>query len=169
MIIEDGTGRFDATSYVSVSEASTYLADRGMDADWIDLSNLEREQKLLRAMDYMAQMYRGSWRGYRSSTKQALDWPRQGVQLFDMPVNQQIDYNVIPREVKAAQVELALRAIAMPSLMADEERGVISETVGSVSVTYDRLSPQRARFVAIDAMLSYLMGGRGIMVPLVRT
>lgn len=166
LMIEDGNGRPDATSYVTLAEASAYLAARGRDSDWIDLSETEQGALLVRAMDYLAG-YRARWKGYRVNTEQALDWPRQSVVLHDLPTIALVPYNSIPREVKAAQIELASRAMTV-DLAPDLERGVISESVGTLSVTYDRWSPQQSRYRAVDALLAPLLQSMGIMVPVGR-
>ena len=167
LTIETGTGNPLATSYVTVAEATSYLTARGLDANWLDLTPTEQEQKLLRAMDYMAQAYRTRWRGWRSTTNQALDWPRQGVQLFDLPVAAVIQYNTMPVEVKNAQIELALRALTV-ELAPDEQRGVLAESVTGVSVTYDPRSPQAVKFRAVDMMLRHLLASSGAMTPMGR-
>jgi hypothetical protein len=167
MLIETGLGDPNATSYASTADADAYLAARGLDAAWVDLTPTEKEQLLQRACDYMAQSYRSNWRGYRANSQQALDWPRQGVQLFDLPTAAQIPYDVIPVEVKNAQIELAVRAIDGP-LLSDLSRGVLAESVGAVSVTYDRTSPQQTRFIGVDAMLAHLFRSHGVMVQLGR-
>ena len=55
------------------------------------------------------------------------------------------------------------------ALDADLTRGVIRETVGPIAVEYDKYSPERVRYSAIDAMLQpYLKSGGTNSVGLVR-
>jgi hypothetical protein len=171
LIIETGAGVPNASSYVSVAEASAYLGARGLDAAWADLDTLDQEALLARACDYMQAAYRGRWKGYRCNDTQALDWPRQGVLLTDLPYGALVQYTTIPREVKQAQIELALRQLAdrTTPLMQDLTRGVLAESVGSLSTTYDIHSPQQVRYAQVDSLLSPYLTSSGVMVRLGRS
>ena len=155
--VEDGTGKSTAESYISVADASTYHTARG-NAAWAALaSDTVREQCLRKATDYMEQVYRSRWQGCRVGETQALSWPRYDVEVEGYA----IDSDVVPDAVKRACAELALRASAA-DLNPDLTQGVLSEQVGSISVTYDKASPQFTRYRAIDALLSpYLKAGGG--------
>ena len=164
--VEDGTGKSTSESYVSVADASTYHAARGNTA-WASLStDAIREQCLRKATDFMRQAYRSRWQGYKVNEDQALDWPRYGVEVEGYAV----DSDIVPTEVKNACAELALKASAA-ELNPDLTQGVLSEQVGPIAVTYDKSSPQRVRYPAIDALLSpYLKaGGGGINMGLIRS
>ena len=83
LIVEDGTAKPDAESYISAADASTYHAARG-NTDWAALTTLAKERALRRATDYMLQVYSLQWAGVRHTTTQALDWPRDGVPVLAM-------------------------------------------------------------------------------------
>jgi len=157
LICEDGSGKSDSESYISVADASTYHTARGNTA-WAALAtDALREAALRRATDYMRQAYRSRWQGYKVNEDQALDWPRYDVEVEGYAV----DSDIVPTEVKNACAELALRASAA-DLNPDLTQGVLSEQVGSIQVTYDKASPQFTRYRAIDAILSpYLKAGGG--------
>ncbi len=157
LIVEDGSIVTGAESYISVADASTYHSNRGNTA-WASLStDAIREQCLRKATDFMRQAYRSRWQGYKVNEDQALDWPRYGVEVEGYAV----DSDIVPTEVKNACAELALKA-SSADLNPDLTQGVLSEQVGSISVTYDKNSPQRTRYAAIDAMLApYLKAGGG--------
>ena len=164
--VELGTGSATAESYISVADASTYHSNRGNTA-WASLStDAIREQCLRKATDFMRQAYRSRWQGYKVNEDQALDWPRYGVEVEGYAV----DSDIVPTEVKNACAELALKA-SSADLNPDLTQGVLSEQVGSISVTYDKNSPQRTRYAAIDAMLApYLKaGGGGCSMGLIRS
>jgi hypothetical protein len=163
--VEDGTGKTDAETYISVADASTYFTARG-NAAWGALaSDAIREAALRKATEYMTGQYRTRWQGARYTEDQALDWPRQGVVRDSWAVG----YDEVPVEVQRACAELALKA-SSADLLADQEQAVVSEQVGPISVTYDKNSPQRKRYPAIEAMLApYLKSGGGCSVGLVRT
>lgn len=166
LIVEDGTGLATAESYISVADAGTYHTNRG-NAAWAALStDTIREQCLRKATDYMIQAYTDRWQGVRYVAEtQALDWPREGVVVN----GEEVAYTVVPTIIKNACAELALKA-ATATLLEDQEQGVLSETVGPISVTYNGSSPQAKRYKSVDAMLApYLKsGGSGISMGLLR-
>ena len=157
LICEDGSGKSDSESYISVADASTYHSNRGNTA-WAALaSDTVREQCLRRATDYMEQVFRSRWQGYRTGETQALSWPRYDVNVEDYDV----DSDVVPTAVQNACAELALKASAA-ELSPDLTQGVLREQVGPIAVEYDKNSPQATRYKAIDALLSpYLKAGGG--------
>lgn len=161
--VEDGTGKANAESYVSVADADARMAALGL-TNWTTLTTAEKEQALRRAAQYMLQSYRDRWQGYRTSTTQALDWPRAWV-IVDRYTY--IDNDVVPADVAAANADLAFKA-AYGDLNADLARGVVREKVGPIETEYDRASPQSVRYRAIDMLLApYLKGAAG-MARLVR-
>lgn len=164
IIVEDGTGLSTAESYISVADATTYFSARG-DTTWAAIStDALREAYLRKATEYMTQVYRSRWEGVRYTETQALDWPREGV----VRDSWQVDTDEVPVEVQRACAELALKASAA-ELYADLTRGVVREKVGPIEVEYDKASPERVRYSAIDAMLQpYLKSGGGVSVGLVR-
>ena len=157
LICEDGSGKSDSESYISVADASTYHTARGNTA-WAALTtDALREAALRRATDYMRQAYRSRWQGYKVNEDQALDWPRYDVVVEGYA----IDDEIVPTEIKNACAELALKA-ATADLLADQSQGVVREKVGPIEVEYDKSSPQSTRYKAIDAILSpYLKAGGG--------
>jgi len=157
LICEDGSIVTGAESYCSVADASAYHTARG-NAAWAALTtDALREAALRKATDFMRQVYRSRWQGYKVNEDQALDWPRYNVVVEGYAV----DSDIVPTEVKNACAELALKASAA-ELNPDLTQGVLSEQVGSISVTYDKASPQFTRYRAIDAIISpYLKAGGG--------
>jgi len=153
LIVEDGTGRSDAESYISTIYARAYHAARGNVA-WEALTVAEMEEALRKATDYMVSEYRFRWIGQRINTTQALDWPR-----YSIP---DINNSTIPEEVKKACAEFALRSLSGP-LLDDLSQAVIAKSVGPLSVTYDRNSSQRRRYLFIDSILSPYLGNIGYL------
>lgn len=171
LIVEDGTGKADAESFISVADANTYHTARGNSA-WAALaSDTVREQMLRKAADYMEQVYRMRWKGQRVTATQALSWPRAWVSREDYyrtgsvpPVSIDGSFyyasDEVPTEVARACAELALRAIDS-DLAEDLGVPVTSETVGPISVTYAAGARQTKTYRAIDAMLSPFLEGAG--------
>ena len=170
LIVESGSIVPGAESYCTVAFANTYHASRGNTA-WEALDDADdKEPALRRATDYMLQTYRGRWKGYRVSSTQPLNWPREAVVLGDGPNNygDVVANTIVPLEVKNACAEYALRAVTS-QLAADLTRGTLSESVGEISVTYDPASPQYARYRAVDAVLAPYLTSSGSMTRLVRS
>jgi len=148
LIVEDGTGKSDAESYISVSDASTYFGNRGVVAWDAIATDTLREAYLRLATEYITQMYRERWQGARYTEDQALDWPRTGVVRDSWSV----DTDEVPVEVQRACAELALKQ-STGQLAPDLTQGVIRQKVDVIEVEYDKASPQYTRYRAIDAML----------------
>lgn len=172
LIVEDGSGVAGAESYISVAAADTYFNNVGSDA-WAGLSTTEKEQALRKATLYISGEFRDRWAGVRVSATQALDWPRYLVPVRDAPGGTRYPTfypnTTVPLGVQYACAEAAVRASA-GDLAPDLTRGVLTETVGTLSVEYDPNSPELPRYHAIERMLTpYLKfsGGAGV-VSLVR-
>lgn len=162
LIIEDGTGRVDAESYISVAGADTRLAALGL-TNWEDLTTPEKEQALRRATVHMVQAYRSRWKGARMTRDQALDWPRYGacVDGWEVPTT------IVPAQVAQACADLAFKAAA-GDLAPDIERAIIREKVGPLETEYSAYSPQATRYRAIDMLLAPFLTGASAMARLVR-
>lgn len=166
LIVEDGTIVPAAESYASAADADAYHTSRG-NAGWAGTTDA-KESALRRAADYLQSVYHGAWRGWRTDSGQSLDWPRQLVPIDDAPFTPSyINMHTIPPEVKRAQMLLALYALTA-DLNPNLTRATKSETVGDIAVVYDDASPEGTRYNAVDAMLSKLIHGSGIMVKLER-
>jgi len=172
LIVEDGTVVVGAESYLTVSAADTYHANRGNTA-WTDLDTPVKEQSLRKATDFMVQNYRTRWAGYRFNVSQPLDWPRAWVPIRDVPsgygaFSAFVSNIIVPDAVKNACAELALKA-ATAELAPDLSQVVTREKIGPIEVDYQPYSPQQKRYVAIDGMLALLLlPGSGVSTPLVR-
>jgi hypothetical protein len=173
LIVEDGTGKPDAESYISVADATAYFAARGNET-WAALADdTAREVLLRKATDYMQAAYAGKWAGQRVSAYQALDWPRAYVARRDVvggygPAPVYWPNDEVPETVRRACAELAVRAAA-GDLSPDLTAQVKQETVGPISVTYADGARQSTAFRAVDSMLSpFFLGGGTGQVAIVR-
>lgn len=150
--VEDGTGKSDANSYVSVANADAYFTEQGTPTEWAAASNTEKENALVTATRYIEARYR--WvTGEIKSTTQALGWPRLDAEdRYDRT----IDSSVIPQQLKDAVCEAAQKVLEGEDLLADTEARVSSEAVGDISVSYDTNHPTTKRYRLIDALLAGL-------------
>src|SRR5688572_5519509 len=94
-------GGANANSYVTREEADTYFAERNI-TEWAAASTFVRESSLIKATDYIERIYRTLWLGYRTTTTQALSWPRNGV--YD-ELGNALSTTEIPAEVRKATSE----------------------------------------------------------------
>lgn len=146
LVVEDGTGRADAESFVALAFADDYHARFG-NATWAAADETTREAALRRATQYLDTRYQ--FAGAPLTTTQALAWPRD-VALW--PV----------RKVQDATCEAALRALDGPLYVDQGDAPVTQETVGPISVSYGASqNGGQARIVVIDDMLRGLLGGAG--------
>ena len=169
--IEDGSGKEDSNSYVTVAEARTYATARG-----VALSDNDAvvESMLMLAMDYL-EAQRGRYQGHKTHPGvQALQWPRAGVIL---DCQYRLPDDVIPVELKRAQmqavIEVAAGLVLMPS---SDGRVVKREKVDVIETEYmtgkdmgdtATLGPA---FPALDALLEPLFEpcGGGFFLKTVR-
>lgn len=161
---ENGSGLADAESYCSVAFATAHHAARG-NAAWAALaSDTVREQLLRKATDYMMGAYRLRWSGRRTSTTQALDWPRYDVPMTDGPgLNVTTSYypsNEVPAAVARACADLALKA-ATADLAHDLSQAVKSKSVGAVKIEYQDYSQATKTYRSVDNALSPFLSGQG--------
>lgn len=155
MALNTTPGSAGAEAYCSVSDADAHHSARG-NTLWATLTTTEKEQALRRATDHMG-VYAERWKGERSYSTQALDWPRAGVIAHQY----EVDYLTVPAMVAKACAELAFRAAKgelAPDLTAQKQ----SVKVGPIETTYAVGTRQTPKYQAVDNMLApYLTGGAG--------
>ncbi len=168
IIVEDGQGIADATSYVSMEEAHAYLVPRNLwpaapvavpDPEQPDAEPTAPEDPqapaksaaLIRAFDWLNSL---EWLGQPTDWQQMAAWPRLDVPTpGSRPENPSyIAANVIPMQVKRAQMELAgLIYSGTYNPMTPQERGgkIISQSE-SRTETVDVISTSESRSVTYD-------------------
>ena len=162
LIVETGTGSATGESFCSVSDALAYHAARG-NSTWATITTTQQEQALRRATDYMEAVYSQRWAGTRTTSVQALSWPR-----YNVFVNGYVTLSSsIPRAVINACSELALRAAA-GELLSDSTQQKTRTKVDVLEVEFDKYSPQSTQYLAITALLApYFESGSGVEVKVV--
>ena len=164
LVTEDGTGKSNADSYVTLAECDAYHVNLG-NSDWEideeDAANVaKRENAIKKATAFIDMRYGGRFKGVRSTAEQALLFPRDGISDNDGYVLENV-----PTAVKRATCEAALKLFLGTDLMPDLDRGgkVISETVGPISTTYSSGAPAGTKFEMIESILrGCLNGGSGV-------
>ncbi len=165
LITEEGTARSDAESFATVAFADTYHSNRANTA-WAALTTALKEAALRKATDHMGQEYARRWLGHRTTSTQALEWPRQWVPLPSDPFGNYYASTVIPVPVQSACAELALRASA-GELTEDTGQEIKREKIGQIETEYQDHSRAGTRYPAVDRLLAPLMGG-SFGVPLAK-
>lgn len=134
LVIEDGTGKNNSTSYITVEEFRAYASARGADLPADDPSC---EQLLIQAMDYLEQYTSdtgspGRYKGVKMYTTQALQWPRTGAVIDGVlfPSNQ------IPNQLKSAQAQLGIEATSFELMPSNNGYSVAREKVDVLEVEY---------------------------------
>jgi hypothetical protein len=175
LVVEDGTGLATAESFISVAAALTYLGNRG-NATFETFTDAEHESALRRATDYMEQVYRLRWAGYRTSSTQALSWPRTLVPQPDAPGGYRAwpfyyATNFIPPLVQQACALLAAKVADGTDLSPDLGRNTSSEKVDVIEVHYEPGGRQYTKFRAVDNMLQIFMSSNsgGMNLSLARS
>lgn len=119
LIVEDGTGLANSNSYVDEAQARAYAEARGIE---LPADDAELGAMLISAMDYL-EAQRARYQGTKTYPGvQALQWPRTGVILDCSYV---LPDNVIPVELKSAQMQLALEVFAGNTLMPSSDGRVV--------------------------------------------
>lgn len=158
LTVEDGTGLADADALISLEYADAYHEARG-NAAWVDEGDDDlKEAAIRRASFFLTSSY--AWKGYRLKQRgQSLAWPRydvvDGEGLFVPP-------DAVPREIKEATAEIALRELVTPGSMTPDvtlSAAVKSETVGPISVEYANVSTSASASRPILTLVDDLVAG----------
>ncbi|SCM71505.1 hypothetical protein KL86PLE_100242 [uncultured Pleomorphomonas sp.] len=146
LVIETGTGLEDAEAYVPVDALRTYAAGRGVDLTEFD--DTACEIKLRLAAQWIDTRWR--YKGTRVSAGQALEFPRNGLADWSGFI-----LTGVPKRVKDAACELAIRGLQGATLVPDLDRSgwIKSESVGPISTTYADGAPQSTVFAVAERLL----------------
>lgn len=103
LVVEDGSAKDDANTYVDESTFQAYCEDLGFQIDEPD----NVAAVLLKAAQYLNIVPRAEYQGRKVSPTQGMQWPRRGVTIdcVEFPETK------IPKELIQAQMELAIIAL----------------------------------------------------------
>ena len=104
-----------SNSYITVADATIYFDNRLDVTDWTAATADNKAASLITATSWLDTL---DFYGDRSSTTQALKWPRTDVTCDGI----EADATFIPREIKDATCEAALALLRNPTML----RGVVT-------------------------------------------
>ncbi len=136
LIVEDGTGKSDAESFVSLADADDYFTKYGEPA----------ETALRMGTQYIEVSKAGQWEGKKRLSTQALAWPRN--EVYDES-GYLVLSNTIPSRLKQATCEAALEWLKRKDsgglLPTQESSGTISRErikLGDLEEEIEYMSPK---------------------------
>jgi hypothetical protein len=173
LVVEDGTGKSDADSYISVADADTYFAAHGNPTAWSAASDEAKESALRYATVWMDGKW--NWLGTIVLGTQALLWPRYvGWDRYGTNEDTEgraIASDEVPQRVQDAACELALVHLS-------DALNAVSDTSGAelkkikldvMALEYvDRSTSYSRKVPYISKLLKGLYTGGGWQVPVVR-
>ena len=139
-------------SYVTLAEAATYCSTRAnLPSDIGTKTDAEKEAALIQAAQIIEMK---SYLGSRSSSSQALSFPRSGLYIDGITV----DSGAVPQRIKDAQVELAISICAEDDYMnVDDMSGFSSVKVGPIEIETKSSSPGAGGMKKLPAIVSQLL------------
>lgn len=165
IIVETGAGVENANSYVAMSDADNYFEMMGKSDEWApDSPDDARMSALIRGAAYVDRKYSDKWPGSKTHGRaQSLAWPRTGAYDSSKVL---VEDDEIPREIKRAQMEAAIRELASPGSLSPDVVGgerIRREKVEGIEIEYapDSLQDSVVPVItAIDEILAPLIGTR---------
>lgn len=109
LTVEDGTIVAEADSYVSVADYRAFAAKYAVT---LPVADGDCEAQLRKAADYLMQ-YEDRFVGDRADEEQVLSWPRANATINGF----EIEDDVIPKQLKNAQMQAALEINAGSTLL----------------------------------------------------
>lgn len=160
IVVEDGTGKSNAVSYASASDADTYWAAES-DETWSSFSTAEKESALVRATRELDRLYSVRFVGVRASSTQSLCWPREQAATVDGIAI----VAAVPRQVIDATIELARTATTEDLRATDNPLDVTAETVkvGPIELSTDYASWRVDARARISTILAPVIGGPSVI------
>lgn len=159
IVVEDGTGIADAVSYLSVADADSHHAARG-NIRWTDASvtDASKEAALVKATDFADKFFGKRFIGYRYTQEQALEWPR--AEAVDRDGYER--FMEVPRELKKAVAELAVRALIYDVLAPDVPGSAPRQSMqygdSSEAATAGEVNSERVKLGPLEVEVGYRTG-----------
>ncbi len=144
--VEDGSQVANSNSYITKDELTAFALARNV----TPLTDLE--VLITKSIDYLENV---SYSGYRVSSTQSLQWPRNSVYVDGY----YIDNDSIPQLLKDAQMATCLEIEAGNNPLSTIKQEKESVTIGPISTTYKTGSSASPISRTINAYLRKLLSG----------
>lgn len=184
LVKEDGTGKADANAYATVAEADAYALNRPYATAWADKTADDKARFLIMATTMIDTLFQFS--GYKSSSAQALQWPRtqapnpdvQGAGAWRNPLagggGSYFSINQIPAAILRATCEQAFQLSLADRTGDAANAGLRSlEIVEAIKIVFDSATEQSPAIPnLVQQMLARIgvyQNSRGGSVKLQRT
>ena len=124
----------NANTYCTLAEAEAYHESRNFVSAWTAATDDEKNRALVNATRLIDHWY--EWRGYPTTTTQALQWPRNSV--LDHLQWSYLDSHAIPPALKEATAEFARQLIEVDrsAQLPQVDQGLSSLTAGPISLSF---------------------------------
>lgn len=132
LIVEDGTAKSTANTYISLADAETYFEGRANKSTWSDATDANKNIALVDAARQLDALV--DWYGSRATEDQSMRWPRYGAYDRD---GWAFDSDEIPTELQEAQCELAIAILAEDRTDDPDGIGLKRVKAGSVEVEFN--------------------------------
>lgn len=141
-VVEDGTGKSDATSYVDLEYAKEYFTRKGYTA-WNDLTTETQQNELINGTEYADKKFGPKLDGRPLNDKQSLEFPRSGLKdRYGRPILG------VPDNVKQATCEYAMLSktgrLYPQTAQIDENIKRESVKVGPITTTTEYVDSRRS-------------------------
>lgn len=162
LIVEDGSGMDDATSFVSRAEYVAYALARGVVVPDVDASDVD----LVKAMDFILTK---CFRGDPTVATQALPFPRH---VEDYCGKLEFPDDSVPNPVKRAQMEAALAVrsgVELTPNVSASSSAIVREKIGPIETQFDNsMAYDAPTMPAVTAALRPYECGQGALLRTLR-
>ena len=134
LIVEDGTGKPNANSYISLEEANAYfIGKRLYSSAWTASTDDVKKTALIMGSRVLDQEV--IWKGYRRFEDSGLYWPRTDVYTTDGVL---VDEDTVPRAVREATAEMAMYLLVSDKMSERSGIGLTRLKVDVVELEFDK-------------------------------
>ena len=179
LVKEDGSGMADANSYANVADADAYFDGHLYATAWSAATTPNKEKALVWATRLIDSQFQ--FNGSRSTSSQALQWPRQEcpdpdeggavVSLIWWRADRCVASDVVPKAVADATCEMARELVIVDRTAAPAGEGILSEWNATEGTRYEKSDRRPIISHVAQAMLvkfGSLVGSRSGVVRLTR-
>jgi hypothetical protein len=165
VVVETGAGLTNANSYCTVAEADVYHTTHLYPRAWDEATSDQKERAVIWATRLLDEQCK--WRGERSSTAQALRWPR--VNVLTQDGDNWESSSTIPTWLRDATAECARALIEKNRPMIAEDQQESARTVAGKSVSQGRKDGRWRAILPVSVMSMVNSATRAGDAALVRT